>query len=453
MRKFIRNLAFSCGSFSSGIITIIFSSWLMFFYVDTLKFDASAIGIALTISAVWNAICNPLAGYISDRTRSKWGRRKPYVLFCTLPLFCIFVLLWMPPLTLITGSLARLVYFTAIVCIYDAFFTIVLLNWVSIIPEMYLEDADRSALLGLTTVLGILGALLASVAVQPVIEAYGWTTMAVIYGIIGCVMMYISLFGMKENAINQTQKPLGFIKYFAYTFSNKIFILVVFSMLFVECAKGITTAMLPFFTKYAYQLNNGVSIMEGTLFVAAILFTPLTLHISKKLGVKSTYIICILVFGGAVSILYFVFSLITLLITCVAIGFGVSGIMIFPDVFYSQIIDEDQLKTKVRREGAYFGSNALIIRFSTAIQSLIMGFVLKSSGYNSNLTVQSSGSITGIRILTSFVPLIFIILGLALIAFYPLHGKRLEEISRRVKEIYESEKDEASITAYEESHL
>ncbi len=433
-----RELCYSSGSFSGGIVGTAFGSWLMFFYIDTLHFNAGAIGVSMVIYAVWNAVNDPLMGYISDRTRSRWGRRIPYVLFGTIPLMVAFFLVFSPPMDLLQSSFSQILYFTLSICIYDTFFTTVLLNWTSVVPEMYPQERDRNRLLGISQVFGIVGAMVGTVAVEPLVKAFGWSAMAAIFAVVGVVTMLIAVFGMREDPNNRVPEAIKLVDSFKYTLKSKSFLLCVFSVLFVESARTMLLAALPFYADYVLGQDFAYTILVAAILLAAIVLTPLVVFISNKKGAKHAYIFSLMVFTAGCFLFFFSPNLTSCIVIGVLMGFGVTGAITMPNVLLGQVIDEDQTVTGLRREGAYFGINALIMRLSVAFQSVAMTAILTLTGYDSSSSHQSATVVTGIKSLMSFVPAAFILIALAFAYFYPLYGNRLIEVRSKIEQLMQA---------------
>lgn len=419
------------GALASGMLGQIVNTWLMFFYVATLKFSSTSIGYAMAIYAIWNSINDPILGYISDITKSRWGRRIPYIVFGTLPFALSFMMIWMPPLNLLKTDFLRTLYFLLSICLYDTFFTMVILNWTALFPEMYPREKDRNRVSGLRQIFGVVGAIAATVAVEPFYKAYGWSAMAIVFGILGCIIMYLSLLGSRENPAYAEKQSLNLIDSFKSTLINKSFLTFVFANTSFEIVKLLITASIPFYITYVLNVKNGVAILTGIIFIIAILSMPFWIWITNKKGARDSFILGLLLFAAAIVFFYFAKNLIIALIVGVFTGFSLAGLLLMPDVLISQVIDEDEMKTGRRREGAYFGVNALILRLSVAAEALIVAYVLKWSNYNNMMTTQTASTVNGIRMLMSFIPVVFIVLAVIFAKLYPIHGERLKKIKDR----------------------
>ncbi len=142
-------IAYSAGSLGTALSMQCFNTFAPLFYIDRLKLAPALFGVAMTIHAVWNALSDPLAGQISDRTRTRWGRRIPYILFLTLPTALCFVALWAPPFSAERGQMTELfAYFLAVILLFDTLWTFVVLNWTTLFPEMCPDQKQRAGVPG-----------------------------------------------------------------------------------------------------------------------------------------------------------------------------------------------------------------------------------------------------------------------------------------------------------------
>src|SRR3989339_979284 len=135
--KFLRKLAYSSGAVATALSYQAFTTYVIFFYVDGLKFPPYLAAIAILIYGIWNAINDPLMGYISDHTHSRWGRRVPYIAFGAIPFGLAYFLIWVPPFDSINQLGLLFTYFVLALCLFDGIYTMTVLNWAALFPEMF----------------------------------------------------------------------------------------------------------------------------------------------------------------------------------------------------------------------------------------------------------------------------------------------------------------------------
>ena len=433
MKKVFRDICYSFGNFSGGIVNYAMMTWFTFYYVDRLGLEVKYYAIAMVIYGAWNAINDPLMGVISDKTVSRWGRRKPYMMFGAVPLGLSLVLLFAPPEAVTASPVMLFIFFVAGLCIYDTFFTMTMLAWSAVLPEMYLDEANRARVNVYSQILGVLGAMLATLAAEMLINAFGFIAMAAVFGAIGIITMLMSAWGVREREVNIKGGSFSFVKSFTTTFSNKAFLICVIAVMCVEVGTAICTSTVAFYSKYAMNFEMGVTVIMGSLFVSSMVFAPLIGVLCRKIGAKNTYILAIGIFAVSAFGFYIAPSIVLAVIVAVAAGIGVSGVMIMPNMLYAEVIDDDQVRTGVRREGAFFGMNALVMRLSIIIQGWVTAFIWDRSGYVEGASTQSASAVSGIRAMMGLVPLAFAIPAVIIMIFYPMNKQRLAEVQEKVR--------------------
>lgn len=431
-----KDLAYSLGSFSSAILGQTVTAFAIFYYVDYLKVPALTINAIMIMYGAWNAINDPLFGQISDRTRTKWGRRIPYILFLTLPLCVAFALLWMPPFP--AGSARALgIYYFAVIFAFDGLFTIVVLNWTALYPEMYQDLESRARVSAIRQILGILGMIL-GVALPPVLfPAIGWKMMGIAFGALGLVTMYASLYGARERPEFSAEEGLGLVAALKATYVNRSFMTFVIPAMLIQYTFVGLQAVIPFYAKYVLKAEGlQETLMLAALFVTTIPFAYIWGKIISKLGPKKSMVRSALAYAVALTPFLFARNFVHGLITCLLLSFGLAGIMVLLDIFIADIADEDEVKTGVRREGMYFGVNGFMIRLGISINAAIMWPMMSRTGYDANLAVQPPSALMGFRLLMSVIPILAICIALAILRHYPLDGKRLREVKAEVEAMH-----------------
>lgn len=438
-----REILYGGGNFSASLFGTIIGTWLSFFYIDTLGFNARAIGIAMIIYSVWNAVNDPLMGFLSDRTRTRLGRRLPYVLFGALPLGLSFIFIFSPPMESLTTPTAQILYYTLSLCVYDFFFTTVLLNWEAVVPDMYAKEKDRSRIIGIAQIADVLGGVVASIAIEPIFTKYGWSAMAVIFGCIGGIVLLLTVFGIRENPKHASKSALSLGKSLRQTFRSRSFMICACCVFFVETARLLLMAVVPYYAKYIFpNVEMAAMIITSVVFVSALIFTPLVIFVSNHIGAKKAYIFSLLVFAVAACGFYFSSSFVLSIVLSVVLGLGVTGSLLMPKLLYTEIIDEDQLVTGLRREGAFYGIQAFIIRLTSGLQALILSLIMTLSGYVEGASTQVASASTGFRIAMSFLPACMVLIGCLIITRYPLFGDRLAEVKRKIAALEAAEQSQ-----------
>ena len=422
------------GSFTAALLGQAFSSWAQLYYVDVLKLPLVLYGTGMTIYGIWNAINDPLAGQWSDRTRTRWGRRIPFILFGTIPFCAIFVLVWTVPQSVQASTSSLFAYFLGIAFLFDGLFTVVILNWTALFPEMYPSLGERSSVSATRQALAIVGMIVGMALAPTIRDLVGWAGMGIIFGALGLAAMFLSLLGSKERPEFSAEQGLPIAEAFKYTFVNRSFLTFVIMNLFVQFTFVLLPATLPFFCKYVLGLSDA----QNTLVLAPIFIVALPMvwvwgRVTNRLGPRRASMLAVAVFAIALAPFAFVNSLATVMIATAFTGVGLAGVLVLVDVLIADVIDEDEINTGARREGAYFGANAFVMRFSVSLEAIAFSVVMGTHGYNPLLDVQPASVAPGLRFLMTIVPLVSLAIAMIALYLYPIDGARRAHITATLR--------------------
>lgn len=407
---------------------------LLFFYTDVKRLPPQWSATALSLYAIYNAVNNPLIGYFSDRTQTRWGRRLPYLWFGTLPWMIIFGLLWLAPFNGNVEPVALLIYMVVGIVLYDALGTAVSTAYYSLLPEMFTSFQERTDV-AVRMNLFLTVALLAGVALPPILaQRLGWGVMGISFACIAAVAGYIGYRGMFERGGPAVANDFSFFSAFKATFVNRSFLpmTVAQTMRFVT-TNALSTGMI-FYIKYSIGADPGqTSIILGTAFiVAALALYPWRIFVANRLGPRNTALIGYAATALSALPLWFVDSLQGAIVAAAFIGVAFAGIFLMDNVLISDVIDEDEVKTGQRREGMYFGLNGLVVTLSAAIVSVVFGLIAPAYGYDTRLEIQPETVSTGFRLFMTGLPFAGCTLAFLALLTYPLHGKRLAEVKTQL---------------------
>ena len=306
MSQVLKHVRYSMGNFANTIAYNVFGNRMQFYYVDVLGLSAATAGTLWTIYGVWNMINGPLLGQISDRTRTPMGRRVPYVLFGAIPLGLSFFLLWTPfrqPPWLLAA------YFITILFIFDALYSLIIICYNSLFPEVAPTIRERVDLATTREVLATI-ALLASFILAPILaESLGYLWMGGLMGILVAAGYMISMIGVREQPIPDSEKQLGLLASLRAVLSSIPFRWFLAANIAKEYIWLSLAAMLPFWRKYAIGIQTPIdawgvrlgpgdaeAILLGSAIVLAVpclmIWRPLVL----RLGYRRTWIIASLAF-------------------------------------------------------------------------------------------------------------------------------------------------------------
>ncbi|MHB8947429.1 MAG: MFS transporter, partial [Bacillota bacterium] len=263
-----QKILYSFGSFGASLPAQAVGAFLLFFYVDQLKMPPSLYGTGMVIYAIWNAINDPLAGQISDNTRTRWGRRIPYIRWLMAPLAVAFVLIWKPPFASAVGhETGMFAYFLIMLFFFDGLYTFVILNWTALFPEMFPTLGERTQVSAMRQAFGIFGNII-GVSLPPMLyPVLGWGGMGLAFGILTLISLGLSLLGSKENPTFAEEQGLALIPALKATFANRSFVTFVIADFAWQFTFGILLAVIPFYAKYVLHIEGFLqTLLTGIIF-------------------------------------------------------------------------------------------------------------------------------------------------------------------------------------------
>jgi GPH family glycoside/pentoside/hexuronide:cation symporter len=406
------------------------SGIIAFYIVDVKNLPATWYATFWFFYTLYNALNNPALGYLSDRTRSRWGRRIPYVLFGGLPYAVAFALIFTAPFDGKDNPLGLLVYFGAMIVIWEGLYTGLATGYYGLLPEMfgtYRERTDVAAKMNIfQTIALVLGA-----ALPPLLaEMLGWSGMASVLAIISVIAIYLGYPALFErpDLRTDTSFPLGAA--LKATFLNRSYLTAAGAQAMRFFATGTLQAGILFYLKYSLKVEEGLAtVILGIAFLVAMLsLYPWRNWVANRLDSRRTLMLANAIMILGIVPMGFSPNIVFTYIAAVVLGIGLGGLVLIGDVIITEVIDEDEVKTGHQRAGMYFGMSGFLITLSGLLVSSVFGLMMPAFGYDTLLDVQPSSVDLGFRLFLTLPTSLGFLLAIALLWLYPLHGKRLAEI-------------------------
>lgn len=398
-----------------------FSSFYFYYYVDDLGLGIGLATLARTIYLIWDAVNQPMAGYLSDRTHTRLGRRRPWLLGA-VPLFMIaFVLVFAVPQGLAGTGL--FIWFLVALILFEAVATVIWVNYGALFPELFRGDRVRARASAVQQGFQIV-ALLIGTALTPVLfTALGYGGMSLVYAFVFAMLMLLCIRFIKEDEAASEAPRLSLAESFRTTLRNVPFWLFNFANSFAQTVNGLISSTIPFYAKYVLRIPDAqVSILLASVFVSVIPLVAVWYQIVKRMDPLKAWRLSLAAYGLSVIPLWFGSSLLTGIAAGVLVGFGLAGFLVTPPVVQSRIIDLDYEATGQRREGVYTAVSGFITRSSgliSALAFLVVGIIFNyESGDNPGDNPEAA-----FRWLISVVPLGLLAVALVLSSFVKLGGK------------------------------
>ncbi|MEI7772817.1 MAG: MFS transporter [Chloroflexales bacterium] len=452
-------LAFGAGDLAPAIVTIVISFFQFVFLTEVAGLNPLAAGSVRSILTIWDAVNDPVVGWLSDRTRSRWGRRRPWILFGAVPFGITFALQWIVPPFDDTG---KFIYYVIVGVLLNAAFTAVNVPYTALTPELTQDYDERTSLNAFRFAFSIGGSLIVAV-LHPVIvgsfadKTMGYIVSGVIWGVV-CVLPLLWCFvGTRERFRSEEEQDerVSLGEQLRTTFSNRPYLFVIGIYLFSWLAIQVTsTVLVPYVTYWLGSVpqfplsvmgitftrpSDIVPIMLFAVQGSALVFLFVWNAVCPRIGKKAVYMIGMTFWIAVQSFLFFVQpqQVGLALLLAVLAGVGVATGYIIPWSMMPDVIDYDELRTGRRREGMYYGLMVLLQKFGLAAGLFMVGAVLNSAGYDGAFGSgeQPASALLALRWMIGPVPTIALIAGMVVTAFYPItkqkHAEILAQLERR----------------------
>lgn len=464
--SFWTKVAYGSGDLSAAIVTSISAFFLLYFFTNVAGLDPGTAGLVLLVGKAWDAINDPLIGLWSDRTKSKYGRRLPWITYGAIPFGISFCLQWLVP----TSDRTWLFWYYLVVAIlFNTFYTVVNLPYTALTAELTQDYQERTSLNSFRFAFSIGGSVLALIMAQLIFtwvnptatggcNYRGYDLLAIACSLIAIISIYTCVYGIRDRVLMIEQQrqqhhssdlspSLSIGQQFAIAFRNRPFLYVIGIYFCAWLAIQVTASILPYFVTDWMGLKTVdfiqvTLVIQITALVMLFVWGAITNHLDKKVVYMLGIGLWLIAQAGLVGLQPGQAGLMYLL--AILAGSGISVAYLIPWSMVPDVIDLDQLHTGQRREGIFYGCMVFLQKIGLALGLFILGQMLKWSGFLEQAACQNGEAaqmilnqpetaLTAIRLAIGPVPALLLLASLVCAYFYPIsrefHQRILQQLA------------------------
>ena len=455
MIKLTEKIGYGFGDMASSMFWKLFGAYLMIFYTDVFGLPAAVVGTMFLITRIWDSAFDPIVGVVADRTHSRWGKFRPYLLWLAVPFGIIGVLTFVTP---DWSPIGKLVYAYVTYSLMMMIYSAINVPYASLLGVMSPNPKERNTLSTYRMTFAYIGSFIALLLFMPLVNFFsgnskdlgdqqtGWTMAVVVIAIL-CIILFFGCFAWtKERVkpIKEAQNPLK--EDLKDLFKNKPWWILlgagVAALVFNSIRDGATVYYFKYFVveeDYATVSFFGMSFVLSGLYLALgqaanIIGVIAAAPVSNRIGKRNTYMWAMII-ATVLSVIFYWFDkedLIWMFVFQALISICAGSIFPLLWSMYADCADYSELKTGNRATGLIFSSSSMSQKFGWAIGTAITGWLLGFFGFQAN-AVQSEEAISGIKMLLSFLPAVGTILSVVFISMYPLTEKKMKDITTELE--------------------
>ncbi|MEM1113346.1 MAG: glycoside-pentoside-hexuronide (GPH):cation symporter [Pseudomonadota bacterium] len=456
-------LIFGSGDIFIGGSQVIMAFYYLRFLTDVVQISPALAGTVVLVSKVWDAISDPVMGVITDNTRTRWGRRKPWFLVAFVGIITSFILLWYPVGFEDEGRKFAYVLLTYIY--FSTVATVSLVPYSSMSSEISTDYEERNNINGIRLFFSQLSSLVGAVLPLTIVEQFndpqaGWLVMAVIFAVAYAIPWVLMFFKTHERVPVTGERSTFSINTFLRPFEVRSFRKLLAMYFLAYLSMDVVAAVFQYYMYYYLDRKEEADLVIGTMLIAQIVLIPLVVTMANRYGKSVVYCYSVLIWlAGACLLAMYQASWHPAAIYVIAalVGAGVVGCVVMPWSIFPDVTDVGELRFGARIAGSFSGVMTFSRKFSGAIGIFTVGMILQFSGYQPPLQEMQEGRfveilqqqpdsvITALQLIVFLVPMGLLIPAFLVARSYPL-DKQTHSRLRRYLEFQRGEVAQSNLS-------
>jgi len=432
-------IGYGLGDIYGGGAGVVVSFYYLIFLTDVVRIAPALAGTVILISKIYDSITDPFEGLLADRTRTRFGRRRPYLLAGIPLIFLSFLALFYPYNA--ASESARFLAVIASYLFYSTVVSIVMLNYNALHSEITLDYHERSSLSSIRIFFSTLASIVAALAPLEIVKIFpdvrtGYIVMGLAFGVFFALPFIATVSAVKERAeFQRTPEPFNWKLAFIEPFKNRTFVYTLAMYLFAFVAIDTVSTIVAYFVKYYLQRSSEVSYVNGALLVAQVVSLPFYVALSKRTSKVRGYILGLSIWTAAMLFSFLLSPTVAgfwVYAFAAVVGLGTGGIVVMIYAIFPDIPDVDELKSGQRREAIYSALVTFIRKFSSALAIFAVSNAIGWAGYVPPVqeTIdgatrlldqpQSAGFLLVLRLIFMLLPIVLLAFALLFAVRFPL---------------------------------
>lgn len=433
-----QRIGYGSSDFACNLIWQMISLYLMFFYINIMHLNPSSVSVMFLITKIFDGVTDLIVGFLIDKTNTKWGKSRPWILFGAIPFAITAVLAFSVPNISQTGML---IYAYITYMLLSLAYTIVNIPMASILPALSEDPTERTNLATCRVFFSYIGSTVVSAFALTLVDkfgkgnqALGFRIVMMIFGVVGCLIFFFCFFNTKERVQKQAKK-VSIIANFSSLAHNNPWKLFALNIIWFFGGYVIQTSAVIYYFTYVVQNENLVQIVATITTLVPVVANLCVPFLVKKITKKNLMQIgsiihsvglILIFFGGKKVLILIIGSLIA------AAGYGLRGSMHF--AIQPDPVDYGEWKSGINTAGTLSAVNGFIGKVGMAVASSAGAALLAVGGFDSASAAQSASTLTSITTMYIWVPVIANVLSMITMHFYDLdkiYPQILKELDKR----------------------